>query len=816
MMQINSNWRPDTPSLLLGVVLGIVLMTAVFWLRPTFLRWYRRGRGWIEGKLSWMRSGVETRFQGETVKYAQKLLVDWRWLATDPFFVPPRLLAAGDIVPAKDRGATETAVLFPECAVKMGSPLLPSMGVDYLLQNGRRVLISGQAGAGKSTLLAHLTHRLAAADPQGVDKAFAPVMPLHLHLAEIEWPPADPDAPEESSSLELLTNALQKRSNPLTTAGLGDLIERKLAAGEALLLLDGWNELAAGKRPLILKWLHGLLTQFGQARVFMTTALDGYGALLSFGFTRTRLLPWRMGQVQELAAHWQNVFSLDEAVPDLSNFWQPGMSAVETHWRLFDLLLGADTESAAGLPPVTRLLPNLLPYTMKQKQADLAEMPDPLILTFWRQLAGRLLIQEEIALNAGELNEVATQLATAADEVDKTVLGRLRKSLMQSPLFRIWGNGRVSFRNTLWRDYFGAAYLVQNPDKKLLRQHLADPQWRMMFCFYAAEVDVSGLVKQLLQSEPNPPYDGLIQAASWMPFSSGLVEWRRQIMTALGKLSRAKTAPYSLRLRAAAAMVHTQEPGLLQYVTQLLGRSDSFLRQMGTAVLPLLPHDKIISLLAERLLDEDPLVRQTAVYGLAQLQHRSLTERPLITALIGDDEALGLQTAVCLGQNGEAGTTILKEALQDEDIQVRRAAVHGLSMVDEAWVERLLQDRERHDEEWFVRSATSGALEMIRQRRQPQPWRPVNVADDPLLADFAVRIGEPVPHGRAAIPFMLKMFSDTSEVNSRAALAYLLAKLPAKKAIPELTAAIESEETAVREAAFYAVATLLRAYSDVH
>ncbi|MBL1128381.1 MAG: hypothetical protein HND44_07750, partial [Chloroflexi bacterium] len=95
-MQNITAWRPDTPSLLLGLFLGLGLAALVIWLWPRLRQQGRRARGWMEGHIGQMRSGVEARFRAETAVYAQNYHLGADWATLDQVFVPPHLTAPLD------------------------------------------------------------------------------------------------------------------------------------------------------------------------------------------------------------------------------------------------------------------------------------------------------------------------------------------------------------------------------------------------------------------------------------------------------------------------------------------------------------------------------------------------------------------------------------------------------------------------------------------------------------------------------------------------------------------------------------------------
>lgn len=815
-MQNITAWRPDLPSLLLGFLLGIGLAVLFVRLLPAMRRQARRGRGWVAGKISWMRSGVEVRFQSETAEYAQKQHLGVDWATLDQIFVPPPLLAPieDDSLLTGSRGLAQMALLWPEQAAGIAMLPLPTATVTQLLQNGRRVILCGVAGAGKSTLLAHLAQRLATAVPGGQDKNFADTIPALLHLAEIEWQKSETNSEAVPDPLAPLATALQKRSSSITAPGVPDMLRRKLESGQLFLLLDGWSELPPVQRTVVLAWLRQLLAAYPKTHVFVAAAPEGYGDLLSLGFTRSLLLPWRVGQVRALLGHWSKVLALTQS-PPLEQVWQPGQTVLETSLRFWLAAMSGEGQSE-GRPSEIELMKVVLPLFQPRKKGQPLTPPDEDVLAFWAEMAFSIMNKGRLALAGDELNGLISKLAMGSNsegqpELDKSKAGRLRKSITANRLFVRWANGQISPRCTPFRDFLTAVYLAK--DEQPMTSTVSDTRWHGVWRHYAALADPADLAAQLLPlAESDPLRDNWFHMAGWLAQTRATGNWRRQLMINLGQLARQADQPELLRLRAMAAMAHTGEEGLFTFVNQLLGKPDPFLRQMATAVLPLMHDDKVIGLLAERLADSDLAVRLTAVSGLALLQHHPLTERPLVTALIGENEEVGLLTAELLAGNGGPGLEILQEAVKEEDIQVRRAAVHGLSLLDEPWLEPMLTDLERNDSEWIVRSAASGALDTIRRRRLPQPWRAIKVNEQPWLENLALSQGKRVSSGAAGIAFVTAVFQEATDAGTRVAAARLLAQLPAHEALPVLQDALPDPNTAVRTAVFQAYCTLHGAY----
>ena len=803
-MQRFQNWQPDLFSFFIGLLVGLVVAYGFLRLRPWLRRQYARLTGWVRERIAHLRSGVAVRFLAETAVYANTHHLLSHETSLNSLFVAPRLLAPLEdpaLLP-EDRGTTALVYLWPEWARGMGLPTPPTMTVNQLLQNGRRVIIAAEPGMGKTTLLAQLALRCAAASVEEADAHLVNTLPVLVHVAELGL------VEGELEDAELvLANALQKRANPLTSPGLKDLLHQKLKAGQVLLLLDGWDELPAAMRPGAAEWLEALLRKYKQTQSFVAAGLSGHGLLLELDFTRTILLPWRLGEVESFAAQATHAMSISQP-PRLPYFWQPGQTAAAATLN-FALRNLTQLEQEPKRP--------FSDYDLLQQSVTwLAgkQPPDASTLAFWQQLAFTMLQEGKLALGMTEVTAVAERLAQEADEqINRNLVNKLQKSIKNMPLFVVWSNGSLSCRGVLWRDFLAAGHLVTQGNEAAAA-HLHDGEWAQVLRFYVSQVNPAGLAKQLLQGQDNTPSrESVFQAASWLPLTAEKGEWRRQTMILLGQMIRSATSfTMVLRQRAMAALAHSNEPGVMAFVLQLVERTDPFLRQLGTAALARLGSDQAMGLLAKLIMDGDAGVRQAAVYGLLLYQHHPLAEQPLLAALISEDEALSRIAAEGFALNGARGAEILKEALTDDDVQVRRAAVLGLSLLDAHWVEKQLIQVERHDDEWFVRSAANEALETMRARRKGIKWVPPNPADQRWLTAAFRPDGRIVPDGAAALPFLVQLINESDNPKMRAAGATLLSQLPAIDAIPALETAVRDADFQVSEAAFTTLCHLRRAY----
>jgi HEAT repeat protein len=289
-------------------------------------------------------------------------------------------------------------------------------------------------------------------------------------------------------------------------------------------------------------------------------------------------------------------------------------------------------------------------------------------------------------------------------------------------------------------------------------------------------------------------------------------DWRRQALVLLGRLALGKDTPYVERYRAIVALVSAAEPGVMAFMQALLKQPDPWLRQLAIAAAPRLEPTVAIALLEPALADADSGVRRLAAFALAATGDQA-AEKPLLTALLGADDSLTRAVAEALALSGGNGWQILEEALSEQELRLRRAAVAALALLDEFWAVRLLERVQMEDDEWFVRSAAGEALEAMAARNAAGEWRPTDPGDQPWLIEWAARSGQAIPAGDAARPVLYDTVANGSEPGLQALAGLALGRLLDPGAIPALSRAVEDPNLVVRDTAYGVLSHIRRAWA---
>ncbi len=201
--------------------------------------------------------------------------------------------------------------------------------------------------------------------------------------------------------------------------------------------------------------------------------------------------------------------------------------------------------------------------------------------------------------------------------------------------------------------------------------------------------------------------------------------------------------------------------------------------------------------------DPDLRVRQAACLALASIG----TDRALEilgNALLGGEEPLRLAAAEALACHPDEGYVMLREAIDDDELLTRRAAVFGLARVPEAWALTQLERVQVEDSQWVVRGAAAEALE----RRKNSPWQipePVkDLSELPWLVAFAARQGLGVAPGKAAYEMVRRALGEGT-LQERTAAMEAIGWTSAGAFCMELYQALNGAEDSLRDSAYEAL-----------
>lgn len=770
--------RFDREEFILGLIIGVVGGILLARMRPSFAWAFGKLRERIKLVSTGLTARAIDRYQTELIARAETMHLARPILALDEILVQPRVLVPPPYTDPSDpealpQDAVGVVPSLPDFNYLSGVYVAHTLSLPEALSGGVDLMLTGEPGSGRSTALAFLAIRLANRDPEVA--GLAGKVPILIHAADLL-------VQGNRGSIEPVVEAAQRTVSPSVAAMLPGYVQKHFENGNALLLLDGLDEVPVEGLPQITSWLTALRGDFSGLRIVAagpTRAIDG---LAQAGLTPVPIAPWTERMQREFLTRWgrswqeyvlphlrkSHISDIDQA---LVNGWLAGTMRGRTPAMITLRVWAAYAGDVRG----QRAVDDLESYAARILSSDEQRSTEVAALA-WLEAASIAMPERELP------KEVPIP------------------SLVEAGILVRRIGGRVSFFQPAIGAYFGARAMVKGELAAGVEQSRWEPAAKSMH-YFAVLGDPETVVQRALQATGEPLESELLTVARWLPDTSSKAEWRGRLLREVAKLTQDSARPYGLRLRGVHALAAADEPSVSILFNRMLKSEASASKVLAALGLGGMADETSVErLTAVAQSDPDLLVRQAACLALGAIGSDSALEG-LGHALLEGDEELRLAAAEALAIHPDEGYGMLREAAEHEEIMTRRAAVFGLARVLEAWPVEVLERVKVDDEEWIVRGAAAEALD----RRIKPPWQiyppPIEPADLPWVVAFAAKEGLGVAPGKAATE-MLRRALSSGTFNEKAAALEVLGWGPGEELTLELYKELESGDDHLRDVAF--------------
>ena len=741
--------------------------------------------------------GTERRLREEVANLAQTSHVASSLFPLDLILIPPRLLAPDPgfdpTAPLGDDDLTTVIPNLPEWPDMAGLYRLPTLSVEAAFKSSTHVVVLGSPGSGKTTLLAHLATRAA----QG-DEALFPgnPTPVFVHVADLNL------AGQAEEVAQPLVAAQQMHISALAAPQLPGHLLGRLKRGQCVIFLDGFDELPPKQVAEVANWLTGFLKAYGENRVIAAAGLWGYAPLVRRDLAPIHLAPWGPEDFRALVKKWGDVLEQARAknrfigpgnvAPEILMGWvsygNQGRSVLEVTLKIW----AAFTGDARGNRPGDWLEAYRLRLGAGAKPAEALALG---------QMALALLANDSfLGATRADLVKVCDAAFTGpGGKVEADSEYFLDRLLKQQVLVKR-ANDRLCFRYPHVMAYSAAAALVAHLEAVPPQ---LNPPWVLTVYFLAGLGNVTPVVNTVLQQPADLLYTDLFACARWLRDAPATASWRTEVFRRLSRLLIEKALPENLRLRALAGLVAANDPAVLALFKQVVASPEPFARRLGVLGLGASGDPSLVPFVEPLFADPYLDVRWAVALALAAFGSEAALDE-LAHGLMAGEDNVRQACAQALARMPEVGHPLLKEAVAQDDLAARHAAVYGLLDTRADWALKILEEMQVHEKEWLVRNAAIGALAQWKSPpdRAPKP-RPAPDALGWLIA-WAATQGVGVPPGKAALEVVNRALREGDEPNRRAA-AETLGRLCDPALVRELYATLRDPAPLLRDAAFCAL-----------
>ncbi|GAB4403032.1 MAG: hypothetical protein OHK003_30730 [Anaerolineales bacterium] len=771
-------------------------------------------------------SSVEENHRRITLRRAQGMHLAAQLFALDEIIQEPSVLTPP--APVEPGGATRFEDVVTQTLPYM--PAWPEIASIYrphtltlpqALAGDTNIAIIGQPGTGKTVALAHLAS-LAANRSEKLG-ALQDFVPFHFHVADLNLPVQDP-----KNVLGIIIDAAAENA-PLFDAGkIPAFVQSVFKSGQALLLVDGYDEITPDEQTLVAEFFKHLLKAHPKTRIVTTGAPEYLDGLIPLGFVPLALCTWTEETNQKFVEQWSELWSRtvmmeawaqtgpEQVDPLLINSWLSSESLNLSPFELTLKVWGAYAGDSLGphildtiATHIRRLAPANTPLAALETlamQVIISATPvfDPRKAREWVksfEVTEETPKGEPVPSQEEEAKEDAKPKKGKKVEKISTPNTGLLGKMSSSGLLVSYPNNRMRFAHPVLAGYLaGHALTNYSAEESLLNQ----PDWSGKYLtmrFIAAHGDASRLVQALLEFSRLPMHRPLFAAARWLRDAPRNAPWRGKMFGTLAAILQTEGIPLSLRGQAMAAFVYSNDPSAAKLFRQFAATSSFELVHLAILGAGAVRDTKSLKILESALNAPSLAVKRAACMALAAINTNESLEIAA-QALLNGEEDVRRAAGEALANDPNEGHAMLRDGITINDILLRRAVIYGLGRVRDKWATDLLKKVQIEDEQWVVRNAATEVLEMRAHSEAFAPIKPKAPHETPWLVEFAAKKGVGISPGLPATDILLMALKD-EDPDVRLAALQFLKYTPQDVVLKQIYEAMYKDDPELREAAFH-------------
>ncbi|MGW0519510.1 NACHT N-terminal Helical domain 1-containing protein [Crossiella sp. NPDC003009] len=356
----------------------------------------------------------------------------------------------------------------------------------------RRTFVRGDAGCGKSTLLRWLAVTAAGSRFRDELERWNGQVPLLVKLRSFA----------EAERLPRPDEFFAKETDPLFQLLPAGWVHRQLLAGQAIMLIDGVDELPHQRRDLVRSWLQGLVRTYPHARYVITSrpAAATQDWLSGLEFHSATVQPMGPEEVHVFVRRWHEAIRgrascVDDELPTFQDQLlrqlsiQDHLQALAVSPLLCAMLCALNLDRETQLPKdrtsLYQAALEMLLVNRDQSRNIRTELDQLLDLqakqTLLQRLAWHLTLNELSEVDRSQVEQKFAEAAGAMirlagkDLSGETILNYLieRSGVIREPVV-----GRIDFVHLTLQEFLAAKEIVEENHIPRLVKEAHEPSWR--------------------------------------------------------------------------------------------------------------------------------------------------------------------------------------------------------------------------------------------------------------------------------------------------------------------------------------------------
>lgn len=723
-------------------------------------------------------------------------------VCVQPAIMPPPVQITPDLTPISSSQTHQQIPYLPDWPEFMAPFCVKPIPVADILKGGKNIAIIGYPGSGKTFTLAYLASLVAVQHPS-VSFLNNP-LPILIHARDLI------EFSKGSRPSTQIIDICCKYCPEISPTSIEEMIENSFSLKQVVIFVDGLDELPRTLISECFEIITNILTIHSETRIVITGPLDYLDGFIQFGFASLAMSYWNRPTLFDFLRTFSKAY-FKRFNPDMSEEDKAILESSVLSWITQHQLPRSPLEytlqavsAAIGLESgntsfdiINSYINQMVPLNATRSSLEV--------------LAYQTLISENPVINKYEIDHYVPELVQPDPDTtlpaedtsarpSKALALVSRKIILQQTL-----KGNIFFTHPVFLGFLASNALIRNGQCAVI---FAQPDWaakEIALKYLSHLIDTTQYIKFAELDDDAPLYRKLFTIAHCLGESKQGVIFRPQIMRRLAQIINSENQPLSIRAKAMAGIVFSNEKNISGLFRQYLLNGSSIVKVLSSYACGIIQDTNVFKELSGLLSDPDQYVRVAASTAIAKWelpQAQDLTAQILVQA----DEYMRRAAAEILTLNTVEGIQTLIDGTNHNDILVRRACIYGLGLIDQPWCKQLLQKIQTEDGQWVIRNTASQALENFKTMNAHVPRTVVAPHQAPWLVAFASKNGTGISPSSSPLPLLISVMNLGSDEEKIAAMEYL-SYYQEEGVIAKLYDVIYSQHNTLRE---YAVYTLWR------
>lgn len=731
-------------------------------------------------------------------RFAQGLHIASDYYPLENILVPSKCIAPPPTVQPESK-ALDTSLIQQSFGY---DPALPELSSEFFssafslqeaLTGNTNICLVGFPGTGKTTAIAECIISLAKGVDPGSEEHIKIPFYAKAHHILAQFPGSDIPG--------IILAAIQSNKIFLTAPNFAKYFTTTLNAGTGVLFIDDIDLLTYSDTNRIANFINALCKQLPSLQVVVTAAPTCMGNLIKAPLSMIALVPWGNAEkyqyLKNLSRQWPSQQPENPADVTDKIAIRNSMLVVSDHFSTpleFTLkslaVYAGDISGSSSLRSVESFLKRSLSSISKESLRTL----EAIALHNLQQQKSSFSRKDINSWLSGGHGEESNDLTDNKIAPPNPVI----QMALDLNILQKASPDKYFFYFPTFSGYLAARALSRSTTNTV-SQILDQPDWSIKhetMRFFSAFNDIQPYLG-LIQQDITLLKEKYIMAGMWLaniePNSSSELNLLKIITREIQANNN-----YMIKVRLVVALSKSLNKDIKGIFQHLLKSTDLDTRRAAAIGSGLIQDLSAVPLLIQLLNDPFP-TSSAACYALGRIgSPRSL--EAIAEGLLHGNELLRRAAAESLAQNRSEGHPALREGISMEDLLVRYAVVHGLSLIPESWAIEIIDKMRIDEDEWVVRDLAQQIFEIHENGSPYIPKHQPPAHMTAWLDKFSLEHGLSKPDPENALDSLLVVLESGTTEQKQSAMSYL-GRSGDPELIPHLLEHINSPDPDIKQLA---------------